>query len=1373
MSYTWTGKKFDGKCDVIAWLRKFGATLDLNEVEDQSTRYKTLISAVHEDVVLELFEQLKRSKEGLPSAKDRSFSWLEKALIRRFGVYKSTRDLLLEFSERKMLPNESVEEYVVEKRERFFSFVASLESDKHWKTEDSVYFLEDVIEGLPKKMQFQVKTNNPPEGRTCAGVLRTGTDLQGVQEKTPPAVREERYEKKTSDDKSKRFSKVGNAEVSCYHCGEKGHIKWQCPKLKDQKKRGTKEVAKDVAVLQEDSKAIFMEVEFRARGSAKVSAQVDTGASSTTIDRKLAEELSPKKEWLSVEEGSVKVADGRPARTIGRLQVSVKFPGGPVAEVSALILESVLNGQRCLLGRDALAQVGATIDCAAGVVLLPREEVATREGPVGQLEVAAVVEPTLKEVLEEMKEVFNAKIGTCTVKSRHHIPLTTSQPVVEHLRRTSGKQDKIISRMLQEMLDEGVIEGSKSEYASAVVLARKKDNSWRFCVDYRKLNAITRKDPYPLPRIDEILDSLGEARVMSKMDLQSGFWQIPVAEEDRHKTAFVTKEGTFQFKRMPFGLTGAPATFQRAMNECLSGLVGKCCFVYLDDIIIYSKTEGEHAAHMREVLSRLRTRGFVVKQKKCVFAVQEMPFLGHLVGSGRLSADPQKVDALLKLAPPKNEKQLRSFLGSVGYFRRFIAGYAIKARPLTELTKQGITYEWREEQQKAYDDLLGQLMSPPVLRLPDFGKEFLVRTDASDYAVGGVLMQEHDGQMMPVAFYSKKLTKAEKNYTTTEKEALAVVRAIKQWWFYLDGRKFVIETDHSALRSVLKSKEPTGRIARWVMRLSELEFEVRHRPGSMMVLPDMLSRQDQILALEQGVNVAAAQRQDVVLGPLIRWIETGELPEEKETVKLLGQVSDKLIMDEGKLFYYRGQKRGKREPEGMRLALPSQMRVDILKEFHDMLIGGHFGVEKTFARVQERYWWPNQYTEVKHYVETCEACAQAKRASWTNAGKLETTVVGRPWQRVSGDFLGPVERTERGNRYLLVFADYFTRWMVAVPTVDCTADTVAKEFVERVVLNFGAPEEFLSDNGSAFASEVVDRICAMTGTKKIFTTAYRPQANGLVERWNGTVVQSLRASMDDNIKGWDDMVSFITFAYNTSVNAETKMTPFELVQGRTARMPVDVVLGARPSEARSTGEYSKEMLIRMQEGFRAAKDASDQQKRARERRNQKGGEGVRGIAYKQGDKVWLDVREAGTSKLNKKFEGPYDIVDVHNVNYVTIIKEDGERVRVHVGRLKPCKLRNKEPLEDAVVSDGVEMELTEVDPDLNMLPNDLIGKRVRVWWSGAREWFDGTVMKRKKRLHVVHYDDGDVKAERLLGYHKKISPKWKLLEHRGSDDLSS
>jgi hypothetical protein len=632
---------------------------------------------------------------------------------------------------------------------------------------------------------------------------------------------------------------------------------------------------------------------------------------------------------------------------------------------------------------------------------------------------------------------------------------------------------------------------------------------------------------------------------------------------------------------------------------------------------------------------------------------------------------------------------------------------------------------------------------------------------------------------MPVAYYSKKLSKAEKNYTTTEKEGLAVVRALKEWWFYLDGNKVTVETDHSALTSLLKSSEPTGRIARWILKLRDLDFNIRHRPGKMMELPDMLSRQPRIaegMALEVSEDLAKAQRRDAVVGALIDAVKDKKEPDNEDAKQAYQQVGDKLFLADGTLVFYDGSKKNRALGIDFRTVVPSAMRKEVIKECHDAMTSGHLGTDKTFKRVHERFWWPNLYGDVKSYVETCEACARAKKPKRTDSG-WEATTVGAPWQRVSVDHLGPVKTTERGNRYLLVFTDYFTRWVVAVPTEDCGAESTAKHFVERVVLQFGAPEELLSDQGAAFVSEVVEKTCAMAGTKKIFTTSYRPQANGLVERWNGTVAPMLTTYMDENENDWDDKVPYVVFAYNTAKHAATKMTPFELVQGRKVRLPLEVALGMRRAEQRSSLEYANELLVQMQEGYRAAREASDDAKRTQERRQlQKGGGSVPGIKYAANDKIWLENPAQAGQKLEKKYDGPYNIIKMHGRNYVTIAKEDGSPQKVHVERIKPYKARmdddDKQEAADVGVEPAEEVEVEEPNKD-KLLPNDLIGKRVRVWWSGARKWYDGTVTARKKRLHVVNYDDGDVKAERLLGYAEKQAPKWKLLvKRRGSGALS-
>ncbi|HWV44813.1 MAG TPA: reverse transcriptase domain-containing protein, partial [Nitrospira sp.] len=1361
--------KFDYNVkDFEDWYSGFTASADAWALSG-SERYLALLRVLAQEILTRVMRECREAKSLPRNSEDMTEEWLVGELRKRFSFNDTAHKRLQAFLARRKNKDETLEGYLIEKRELYLKYVELMKRDEHALTEDGQMFLEAAIKGLPKELHATIKLRHPKEGRKFVELVKSARDLQGSeiasqqQEKPQPQARKPQ----TGTNEPRR----------CYNCGEIGHLRPQCPKNKEVR-RSERFKAKEsggadkkpIAQVDPDDGLdtpirVSVEMGVNSSGRVPVVAYVDTGASSTVISAVLAERLCARKDWEESKIGA-KLADGRATEMLGWLRLVVNFPNGGVASVRAMVLEKLVNGEQCLLGRDALKQVKAQVDWDNGALVLPvvdcDEVVASTEMVDVDVPKEVVEIPVqITKVLEKFKDVFDAPIKECGVVTKHYVTLTTEEPVVDGLRRTSPKQDEIIEASLKDMLDQGVIEKSTSEYASPVVLARKKDSSWRFCVDYRKLNAITRKDPYPLPRIDEILGSLGAARVMSKMDLQSGFWQIPLANKDRHKTAFITKQGKYQFKRMPFGLTGAPTTFQRVMNECLEGIIGEFAFVYLDDIIVYSKTMEEHGKHLAEVLSRLRDKGFQVKRKKCIFAVSELPFLGHVVGNGKLGLDMEKVAAVKKLAPPRNGKELQRFLGSVGYFRRFIESYARLAKPLTDLTKKDEPYAWGKEQQSAYEELLGRLTSPPILRLPDPTKSFVVRTDCSDYASGGVLLQEHLGELLPVAYVSKKLTKAERNYTTTEKEALAVVRAVKEWWFYLHGNKFVVETDHSALRSVLKARETSGRVARWVMALQELEFEVQHRPGKMMELPDMLSRQEQILAIDADLELGEAQRQDATLGPIMRALENGDEPKDPDALKLYRQVATYLVIDDGKLFYFRGKK-----DKSKRLVVPNSLRRDVLLEHHDSLVGAHFGIEKTYANIQERYWWPNQYAETKHYVETCEACARAKKPKVSNEGKWEATVVGDRWQRVSADFLGPVDKTERGNRYLLVFTDYFTRYVVAVPTVDCTAETVAREFVDKIVTKFGAPRELFTDNGPAFASEVVNAICKMAGTHKLFTTAYRPQANGMVERWNGTVAQSLRACMDGDKSSWDWKVPFITFAYNNSKHAATKMAPFELLFGRLARLPLDVVLGARAPEERAVAEFTNELLIDLQEGFRVAREASDEMKRAQERRATFSG--GKAPAYKQGEKVWLDRRDADSTKLDPKFDGPYVVGDVHGRNYVTISKPGGAREKVHVERLKPYKGREVGEVELEEEEPGNDQEV-EVDPDPMMLPNDLVGKRIITWWPAEGKWFKGVVSGREKRRHVVKYDDGEVRLERLLGY-GKTGVKWKLLERRRSDD---
>ena len=418
--------------------------------------------------------------------------------------------------------------------------------------------------------------------------------------------------------------------------------------------------------------------------------------------------------------------------------------------------------------------------------------------------------------------------------------------------------------MINEMLTSGVIQESSSPWASPVVFVRKKDNTLRFCVDYRRLNAVTRKDVFPIPRIDGLLDQLKGKKVFSTLDARCGYWQIKVKEESREKTAFVTFDGLYEFKVMPFGLTNAPATFQRLMQSVLTGM-SEFCSVYIDDVLVFSDSVEDHIRHLQLIFERLRKVGLKLHPLKCRFALPEVLYLGHLVSADGIRPNPEKVRAVVDFPVPTDVKKVREFLGMASYYRRFIPNFAKIANPLHTLTRQDVSFQWTGVCQSAFDRLKKLLSSPPVLAYPDFKNMFLLHTDASGHGLGAVLKQEPEGggPPHPIAFASRSLSKPEQKYGITELEALGVVWAVRHFRAYLLGNKCRVYTDHAPVRSLLNTRHPSGKLARWSESIAELDLEILYKPGRKNANADALSRSpigppDDELACAQVANVDSA-----------------------------------------------------------------------------------------------------------------------------------------------------------------------------------------------------------------------------------------------------------------------------------------------------------------------------------------------------------------------------------------------------------------------------------------------------------------------------------------------------------------------------------
>lgn len=643
-----------------------------------------------------------------------------------------------------------------------------------------------------------------------------------------------------------------------------------------------------------------------------------------------------------------------------------------------------------------------------------------------------------------------------TAKLGHTIHTGDATPVRQPVRRIPPYRRQEVRTLLDEMLKKEVIQPSTSPWASPIVLVKKKDGTTRFCVDYRKLNDVTRKDAYPLPRIDATLDTLAGSKWFSTLDLLSGYWQVEMAESDRPKTAFCTTEGLFEFKVMPFGLCNAPATFQRLMDLVLAGLQWSHCLVYLDDVIVLGRTFEDHLHNLQAVFHRFREAGLKLKLPKCAFFQSKVQYLGHIISEEGVAPDPAKIQKVVSWPTPTSTREVQQFLGFASYYRRFIRDFARVAKPLHRLTERTKSFLWTADCQSAFEELRHRLSTAPVLAHPDFSRAFILDTDASNTGIGAVLSQiDEGGAERAVAYGSRLLSKPERRYCVTRRELLAVVYFTRQFRPYLAGRHFILRTDHGSLAWLRNFKEPEGQLARWLERLQEFDFEIEHRRGRKHTNADALSRlpchqcgreshdtEQMVVAATVMLpldcppqDLRQAQLEDATMGSVLKAKEAGRKPT-TDQVKSLGPASRRLFQLWDQLTVRNGllwrQYEGAEDHEAtLQLVVPKARQAEVLKDLHDGVLAGHLGVEKMLARLKERFYWPGHFNDVQDWCRNCAICTSRKTPAPKARAPLQSIKTGYPLQMVATDILGPFPESPAGNNYILVVADYFTRWAEA------------------------------------------------------------------------------------------------------------------------------------------------------------------------------------------------------------------------------------------------------------------------------------------------------------------------------------------------------
>ena len=725
-----------------------------------------------------------------------------------------------------------------------------------------------------------------------------------------------------------------------------------------------------------------------------------------------------------------------------------------------------------------------------GLQLQSRQATCRLPSPVSQVDLSSAdLSSSQKEALLALLTKYESilsrgehDLGRTSVV-RHEIITENSVPKRMYNYRQPRVLQQETQRQVDVLLKQGVVEPSQSPWNSPVLMVPKKDGSYRFCVDFRALNTVTQKLEYPMPRVDDCVESLA----------------------------------------------GAPATFQRLMDSVLRGLHWSSILVYLDDIIVFSRTFEEHLVRLDEVFQRLKNANLKLKPSKCCFAQPQVMFLGHVVSRNGVHTDPSKTARVREWPVPANATEVRAFLGLASYYRRFVQDFSSIAAPLTDLTRKRQTFKWTEEHSSAFALLKEKLCSAPVLAYPVFSPScvFHLKTDACDVGLGAVLTQFHGDLERVVAYGSRKLNNAERNYSVPEREALAVVWGISHFRPYLYGQKFCIVTDHQPLTYLKTMKDPKGRFARWLQELSAYDYDIVYKPGLAHRDADALSRfphcsEDRITPL--AIPVAAtsicgddkyireAQEADPTLSTVRQQLLSRQKPAfqgqwRKGALGAYRRIWHQLAFNNDILVRCIS-------PSSSKLVVPTSLQSSVLQHCHDLPASGHLGVDKTFSRVRESFYWPGYSRSVDQYVASCHLCQQRNAPVPSPRAELQHVTASRPFEIVAMDIL-ELPRTDRGNKYCLVVSDYFTRWPEMFPMCDQKATTVARHLVNGVISRHGIPEVIFSDQGGSFENEVIREFCKMMGMKKVRTSPYHPQADGLVERLNRTLLQMLSKAAAD------------------------------------------------------------------------------------------------------------------------------------------------------------------------------------------------------------------------------------------------------------------
>ena len=1002
--------------------------------------------------------------------------------------------------------------------------------------------------------------------------------------------------------------------------------------------------------------------------STKLDAMIDSGATISAIHKKHIKE-----KHIPTQPRPVVTVNDASGRTLAKLERRVVGQVTAGTSTTPVELEVFPTGKHdVILGQPWLQEANPTIDWVEKTITFPVEaaSLSAEIAAKAQIKDKRTTKELVPEEYHEFLDVFS-EVSADTLPEHQPWDLSidlkpdAKLPKPRPTGRFSDADKRELQKWTAEMLKKKFIvrvdpstDPKTGSMAAPVFFVKKKDGSKRLVVDWRDLNDITIPDRHPLPRADDLVEALRGTGIYTKLDLKAGYNLVRIKKGDEWKTAFKTHEGTFYFNVMHFGLMNAPAAFQRLMNHVLRAQLDRAVLCYLDDILVKNRLEDreEHRRTVKWVLQQLRDAKLVANAKKCFFEKEEIDYLGIVASAEGIRMEDEKTNAIAEWRAPSNVRDVRSFLGFLNFYRRFIPEFSKVAQPLHNLERKAVPWQWGTEEQQSFEELKRLVSSAPVLAHPDETKPYRLETDASGYAYGGVLSQKQDKdrRFHPLGFMSKSMTPAEKKYDIYDKEMLAIVKALNHWKHLLERTEIPIDilTDHKNLEYFKTTRILNGRQARWLDFLAHFNFLIRFRPGTQSGKPDALSRRSDhrevgededsanvLLKPEFFAEVAALSANDDIitdeirrltpedpaLRPIIAYFSNDPRNAPHDVQKRMEdfELDDGLVFRKGKVY----------------VPANEEVKRKILELYHDTTLAGHPGQAKTFELLSRAYYWPSAKAWVNKYVDSCDSCQRNKTHQHRPIGFLKSLEVPEgPWQAISYDFITDLPPSN-GFDSIMVVLCRLTKEAHFIPT-NKTVDAIgtAKLLINNVWKAHGLPIKSVSDRGTQFNSETFKEVNKQLGIQQSMSTAFHPQSDGQTERVNPTLEHFLRAFTHYRQDNWADLLPHAEFSYNNSLHSSTGKTPFFATRGYHPTFTTKPVTSSNPGAddlIKGIHEVQEDIRSSMAEAQRKQAEFYDRHREATP-------------SYNVGDKVWLEATNLKlgrpTKKLGPKRVGPYRIL---------------------------------------------------------------------------------------------------------------------------------